>query len=71
MLGNIHEQDIDTTYWIKDINDNRVTITSDGPVKSGSGTFAVILQSNTQELCFQGPINCYPTLLESYKAELT
>eukprot|EP00957_Ditylum_brightwellii_P019049 1434080-Ditylum_brightwellii.AAC.2 len=71
ILGTLLEQDIDANYWITIISDIRVTITSDGLVKAGTGTFAVILKMDDQDLYFQGPVDCHQTLIESYQSKLT
>eukprot|EP00957_Ditylum_brightwellii_P017078 1288347-Ditylum_brightwellii.AAC.1 len=49
-FGTLLEHDIDANYWIITINENRVTIASDGLVKAGTGTFAVILKRDDQKL---------------------
>eukprot|EP00957_Ditylum_brightwellii_P141519 10780847-Ditylum_brightwellii.AAC.1 len=40
-----------------------VEISSDGLVKEGCGTYAIIFKSGNQEVHFQGPVDCHPSLL--------
>eukprot|EP00957_Ditylum_brightwellii_P205879 15345830-Ditylum_brightwellii.AAC.1 len=42
-----------------------------GLVKDGRGTYMVIFKAGEKELWFQGPVDCHPSLLQAYQAELT
>eukprot|EP00957_Ditylum_brightwellii_P145265 11063898-Ditylum_brightwellii.AAC.1 len=42
-----------------------------GSVKDRSGTYAVVFQRKAKALRFQGPVDCDPSLLQSYHAEPT
>eukprot|EP00957_Ditylum_brightwellii_P167745 12770013-Ditylum_brightwellii.AAC.1 len=42
LLGNLSQQDIDTDYWIAALRAEIVTAASDGSVKLGCGTYAVV-----------------------------
>eukprot|EP00957_Ditylum_brightwellii_P027844 2104758-Ditylum_brightwellii.AAC.2 len=70
-LGTLLDQDIDVNYSITTINKNKVTIASDGWVKEGIGTCAVIFKTKEHKLCFQGPVDCHQTPIESYQFKLT
>eukprot|EP00957_Ditylum_brightwellii_P145989 11117013-Ditylum_brightwellii.AAC.3 len=43
LLGTLKADEIDTTYWIDAINDNKVTITTNGSVAENRGYFATVL----------------------------
>eukprot|EP00957_Ditylum_brightwellii_P130489 9954958-Ditylum_brightwellii.AAC.1 len=70
LLGNLHTQKADAQYWIRKIYDNKVQAASDGSVKDKSGTYAMVFQIEAKALRFQGPVECDPSLLKSYRAEL-
>eukprot|EP00957_Ditylum_brightwellii_P167002 12713745-Ditylum_brightwellii.AAC.1 len=57
--------------WIQALKEGRVTIASDGLVKSQTGTYAVIFWAGKSEICFHGPVDCHTDLLQLYWVELT
>eukprot|EP00957_Ditylum_brightwellii_P031894 2418463-Ditylum_brightwellii.AAC.1 len=69
--GNLKDQDIDTEFWIAALQASIVETASDGSVKDGQGAYAVIFTAGGRELWFQGPVDCHPSLIQSYRAELT
>eukprot|EP00957_Ditylum_brightwellii_P134077 10221956-Ditylum_brightwellii.AAC.2 len=71
LLGNLHTQEVDVQYWICKINENKVQAALDGSVKDGSGTYAMVLQTEAKELRYQSPVDCDLSLLQSYRTELT
>eukprot|EP00957_Ditylum_brightwellii_P209719 15362919-Ditylum_brightwellii.AAC.1 len=71
LLGNLRDKDVDVKFWITALQSGIVVTASDGSVKDGQGTYAVIFMAGDKELRFQGPVDCHPLLLQSYRAELT
>eukprot|EP00957_Ditylum_brightwellii_P005670 432249-Ditylum_brightwellii.AAC.1 len=71
ILGNLFEQDIDAEIWVSALREGKVNLVSDRSVLHGKGTFAVIFKSAEREIHFQGLADCYPSLIQSYCAELT
>eukprot|EP00957_Ditylum_brightwellii_P040015 3028446-Ditylum_brightwellii.AAC.1 len=65
LQGNLGEQDINAELWIQALKEGRVTIASDGSVKSQTGTYAVIFQADESVICFQGPVDCHTDLLQT------
>eukprot|EP00957_Ditylum_brightwellii_P103109 7858348-Ditylum_brightwellii.AAC.1 len=49
-LGNLKTQDVDAEYWLQALQENEVTIASDGSVKRKRGSYAVILHTEEREL---------------------
>eukprot|EP00957_Ditylum_brightwellii_P071892 5464058-Ditylum_brightwellii.AAC.1 len=71
LLGNLSQQEMDTDFWVSVLQADTVILGSDGLVKEGCGTYAVVFQSGKKEIRFQGPVNCHPSLILAYCAELT
>eukprot|EP00957_Ditylum_brightwellii_P053232 4036529-Ditylum_brightwellii.AAC.1 len=71
LLGNFSEQEIDPLFWIEELNKGSLTNVTDGSVKDGKGSYAVILKAGNQTLQFQGPVFCHLNLIASYQAELS
>eukprot|EP00957_Ditylum_brightwellii_P191886 14607648-Ditylum_brightwellii.AAC.1 len=67
LLGNLAQQGIDKEFWISALQAGTVEVVSDGSVKGGSGTYAVVFKSGKKLLWFQGPVDCHPQLLQSYQ----
>eukprot|EP00957_Ditylum_brightwellii_P010694 809987-Ditylum_brightwellii.AAC.1 len=57
--------------WVEAFRTGNVEAASDGSVKSGISTYAVVFTSGRKHLRFQGLIDCHPALIQSYRAELT
>eukprot|EP00957_Ditylum_brightwellii_P204892 15341255-Ditylum_brightwellii.AAC.1 len=50
VLGNIHNQEIDVDYWVTALQSGIVETASDGSVKNGIGSCAVIFSAGDKEL---------------------
>eukprot|EP00957_Ditylum_brightwellii_P151038 11501029-Ditylum_brightwellii.AAC.1 len=66
LLGNLAEQEVDVDFWIVALQSGIVVAASDSSVKDGKGMYAVIFKTGKKELQFQGPVDCHPSLLQSY-----
>eukprot|EP00957_Ditylum_brightwellii_P206565 15349026-Ditylum_brightwellii.AAC.1 len=64
LLGNLADQEVDVDFWIAALQSGIVVAASDGLVKDGKGTYAVIFKAGEKELRFQGPVDCHPSLLQ-------
>eukprot|EP00957_Ditylum_brightwellii_P068316 5186221-Ditylum_brightwellii.AAC.1 len=71
ILGNLKDQEVDTEFWIAALQAGIVESASDRSVKDNKGTYAVIFTVGERKIWFQGPVNCHPSLIQSYRAELT
>eukprot|EP00957_Ditylum_brightwellii_P081974 6233655-Ditylum_brightwellii.AAC.2 len=69
-LSNINTQAVDIEYWLQALQENKVTIASDGSVKEKMGLYGVILHTNERELRLQGPCNYSTQCISSYRSEL-
>eukprot|EP00957_Ditylum_brightwellii_P032147 2437621-Ditylum_brightwellii.AAC.1 len=49
-LGNLNTQAVDVEYWLQALQENKVTIASDGSIKEKMGLYAVILHTDEREL---------------------
>eukprot|EP00957_Ditylum_brightwellii_P176941 13478026-Ditylum_brightwellii.AAC.2 len=49
-LGNLKTQEVDVEYWLQALQENKVTIASDGSVKGKMGSYAAILYTEEREL---------------------
>eukprot|EP00957_Ditylum_brightwellii_P116438 8881646-Ditylum_brightwellii.AAC.1 len=58
-------------FWIAALQAGIVETASDGTVKDGKGTYVVIFTAGERELWFQGLVDCHPSLIQSYRVELT
>eukprot|EP00957_Ditylum_brightwellii_P176016 13403330-Ditylum_brightwellii.AAC.1 len=70
LLGNVCEQDIDSTKQIELLKQGKVESAMDGLVKDGICTYAVVLKCEDSNIRLQGPVDCHPGLFQSYCAEL-
>eukprot|EP00957_Ditylum_brightwellii_P203698 15335827-Ditylum_brightwellii.AAC.1 len=70
LLGTLLDNNIDTDYWIKALNDNKVTIATDGSVADKKGYFAVVLHMDKALLRFQSPCDCHSSLVSLYCTEM-
>eukprot|EP00957_Ditylum_brightwellii_P148525 11309246-Ditylum_brightwellii.AAC.1 len=70
-LLDTQHQSVDLLSFRSYIETGIVETASDGSVKDGQGTYAVIFTAGGKELWFQGPVDCHPSLIQSYRAELT
>eukprot|EP00957_Ditylum_brightwellii_P116569 8891761-Ditylum_brightwellii.AAC.1 len=64
-------QDVGAEFWIAALQAGIVEIALDGSVKDGWGTYTVIFTAGGRDLWLQGPVDCHPSLIQSYRAELT
>eukprot|EP00957_Ditylum_brightwellii_P119645 9128541-Ditylum_brightwellii.AAC.1 len=71
MLGNLKSAEVDVDYWIDALNHGNVTIATDGSVAAQRGYFAMVLHTDQQQLCFQGPCGSARSMMSSYRTELT
>eukprot|EP00957_Ditylum_brightwellii_P199362 15195748-Ditylum_brightwellii.AAC.1 len=62
ILGNLPQQEIDTEFWISALQYGIVTVASDGSVKNGCGSYAVVFQAGEKTIWFQGPVYGHPSL---------
>eukprot|EP00957_Ditylum_brightwellii_P048304 3665944-Ditylum_brightwellii.AAC.1 len=65
LLGNLFNQDINPDFWLSALQDGTVEVASDGLVKDNFS------KSGKQVIRIQGPVNCHPTMIQSYRVELT
>eukprot|EP00957_Ditylum_brightwellii_P005395 411557-Ditylum_brightwellii.AAC.1 len=71
ILGTLDTDNINVDYWIRAINDGKVTIAIDGSMAQQKGYFATVLHTDERQLQFQGPCNCYPCLILLHWTEFT
>ena len=69
-LGNLDPTEVDVEYWLNALQEGSVNIASDGSVAKGKGYYALLLKMKDRQLQFQGPCDCDPQLVSSYRAEL-
>eukprot|EP00957_Ditylum_brightwellii_P035001 2653013-Ditylum_brightwellii.AAC.1 len=50
LLGNLPQQEIDTEFWISALQSGIVTVASDGSVKDGCRTYAIVFQSGEKAM---------------------
>eukprot|EP00957_Ditylum_brightwellii_P027898 2108057-Ditylum_brightwellii.AAC.1 len=71
LLGNLQSQEVDVDFWVAALQSRIVETASDSLVKDGIGSYAVIFLAGDNEFRFQGPVDCHPSMIQSYQAELT
>eukprot|EP00957_Ditylum_brightwellii_P026867 2031263-Ditylum_brightwellii.AAC.1 len=49
-LGNLKTQEVDVDYWLQALQENKVTIASDGSVIRKRGLYAIILYTEERKL---------------------
>eukprot|EP00957_Ditylum_brightwellii_P059630 4526617-Ditylum_brightwellii.AAC.1 len=69
-LGNLDPTAIDVEYWHNALQEGSVNIASDGSVAKGKGYYALLLKSKNRQVKLQGPCDCDPQLVLSYRVEL-
>eukprot|EP00957_Ditylum_brightwellii_P128990 9840272-Ditylum_brightwellii.AAC.1 len=69
-LGNLDPTAVDIEYWQNDLQEGSVNIASDRLAAKGKGYYALLLKSKDRQLQLQGPCDCDPQLILSYRAEL-
>jgi hypothetical protein len=71
LLETLQSEQIDPSFWIQALNNGKVIITTNGSDAHRKGYFAVVLHTETETICFQGLCDGNPSMIMSYRTELT
>eukprot|EP00957_Ditylum_brightwellii_P172747 13150895-Ditylum_brightwellii.AAC.1 len=70
LLGTLQAEQIDPSFWIQALNNDKVMIATNGSVAHMKGYFAVVFHTDNKTICFQGPCDGNTSMTTSYRTEL-